>query len=184
MARQVLPKYVGIRCLTLPSVCPMINLYSGLPMKKFILIVISLFAICLVVTFFPRSLLPQPHWRVTGDRYRRMLGRDSLSFRYTAHDKASQPQNFTSAMSAKTYSDTLDFQVYENFVGERVTGISPLPYPPVEVYCVKGQYEMVNSIFFFVALHSDGVHSAWVVHTPPGVWNTHKIFTDKIGCPR
>ena len=152
--------------------------------KIFILIVISLFAICLVVTFFPRSILPGQHWRVIGDRYRRMLGLDYLGFAYTAHDKASQPQNFTPAMSDKTYSDSLVFQVYENFVGERVTGLSPLPYPPVEVYCVKGQYEMVQSIFFFVALHSDGVHSAWVVHTPTGSWNTHKIYNEKIGCPR
>ena len=153
-------------------------------MKKLILIIISLLAICLVVTF-ARNILPGQQWRVKGDRYRRMLGSSGvLSFRYTAHDKASQPQNFTSAMSDKTYSDTLVFQIYENFVGERVTGVSPLPYPPVEVYCVKGQYDMVQSIFFFVALHSDGVHSAWVVHTPPGAWNTHKIFMDKIGCPR
>jgi hypothetical protein len=175
----------GICRLTFALYYPMIYGKTGLPMKKFILILISLFAICLVVTFFPRSLLPQQQWRVIGDRYRRMLGySDRFFFSYTAHDKASHPQNFTSAMSDKTYSDTLDFQVFENFVGERVTSQSPLPYPPVEVYCVKGQYEMVQSIFFFVALHSDGVHSAWVVHTAPGAWNTHKISMDKIGCPR
>ena len=152
-------------------------------MKKFILIIISLSAICLVVTFFPR-LLPAPHWRVAGDRYRRMLGRGSLQFQYTAHDKASQPEKFTPAMSYKTYSDSLVFDVYENFVGERVKGTSPLPYPPVEVYCVKGQYDGVSSIFFFVALHSDGVHSAWVVHTAPGLWKTHYISMEKIGCPK
>jgi hypothetical protein len=157
-------------------------------MKKFImifiLIVISLVAICLVVTFFTRSNLPVQQWRVIGERYRRMLGSDERFFAFTANTKASQPQNFTAAMSDKTYSDSLDFQIYENFYGERVKGISPLPYPPVEVYCVKGQFELVQSIFFFVALHSDGVHSAWVVHTPPGSWNYHKILMDKIGCAR
>lgn len=157
-------------------------------MKKiimiFLLIVLSFFAIGLVVTIAWRTVVPEPQWRVIGDRYRRMIELGERSFAYTAHDKASQPQNFTPAMSDKTYSDTLDFQVYENFVGERVTGPSPLPYPPVEVYCVKGQYDLVSSIFFFVALHSDGVHSAWVVHTAPGVWNMHKISMDKIGCPR
>jgi hypothetical protein len=157
-------------------------------MKKFIrifiLMVISVFAICLVVAFFPRSILPGQQWRVIGERYRRMLWSDDPFFVFTAHTKASKPQNFTSAMSDKTYSDSLDFQVYENFYGERVKGISPLPYPPVEVYCVKGQFELEQSIFFFVALHSDGVHSAWVVHTPPRPWNYHKILMDKIGCAR
>ena len=152
--------------------------------KIFILIVISVFAICLVVTLFPRSILPGQQWRVIGERYRRMLGSDDRFFVFTAHTKSSQPQNFTPAMSDKTNSDSLDFQVYENFYGERGKGISPLPYPPVEVYCVKGQFELEHSIFFFVVLHSDGVHSAWVVHTPPGSWNYHKNLMDKIGCAR
>ena len=162
----------------------MIYLFIGVPVKKFILIVISLFALCLVVIYFPRSILPGQRWRSAGDHYRRMLGLDFMGYAYTAHDKASRPQEFTPTMSDKTYSDTPDFHVYENYTGERVTGGSPLPYPPLEVYCVKVQFGMVQSEFFFVARHSDGVHSAWVVHTAPGLWNTHKTFTDKIGCPR
>ncbi len=152
--------------------------------KIFILSVVSLFAICLVVTFFPRSILPGQQWRVAADHYRRMLGLDVMGYAYTAHVKASRPQEFTEAMSDKTYSDTLDFHVYENYIGERVMGGPPLPYPPLEVYCVTVQFGMVQSEFFFVARHSDGVHSAWVVHTATGMWNTHKIFMDKIGCPR
>lgn len=160
----------------------MIVLYTGLHMKKFMLIVISLFAICLVVIFIPR-ILPGQQWRVSGERYRRMVG-ETRDFRFTYHSKASQPQNFTPAMSNKTYSDTVYFHVYENYIGERVKGGSPLPYPPVEVYCVKGQFFSTQSIFFFVARHSDGVHSAWVVHTATGAWNTHKIFVGEIGCAK
>lgn len=149
-------------------------------MKKNILIIISLLAICLVV-IFGRKLLPGQHWRVVSDQYIALF--PMHGFVMHAHAKASQPKNFSSDMSDETYSDSLVFQNFENLQGGESMGRSPLPYPPVEIYCVVGEFWGDDQTeFFFVALHSDGVHSDWVVHTPTGSWKNIRNLMDKIGC--
>jgi hypothetical protein len=154
----------------------------GLTMKKFIFITISVLGVCLVVILSLRYIWPAPAWRRVSVQYIHMWGQFASIYQITAHAKAREPQLFTLEMSQKTISDSLFFQTDENFNHDPGGGRSPLPYPAVQVYCVAVKIGMDQTEFFFVALHTDGVHSDWVVHTPTGSWKGIRRFLDQIGC--
>jgi hypothetical protein len=111
-----------------------------------------------------------------------MWGRFASIYNITAHAKASHPENFTPNMSAKTISDSLFFHTDEDFNGELGKGESPLPYPAVQVYCVVVKIGLDQTEFFFVALHTDGQNTAWVVHDLPVNGKQFRILIDRIGC--
>ncbi len=151
-------------------------------MKKSIFITLSVLVVCLGVILSLRYIWPRPAWRSVTDQYIHMWGQFASIYQITAHAKASEPQLFTPEMSEKTISDSLFFQTDENFNHDPGGGIYPLPYPPVQVYCVAVKIGLDQTEFFFVALHTDGQHSDWVVHTPTGSWSGIRRLLDQIGC--
>lgn len=100
-----------------------------------------------------------------------------------AEAEANNPGNFSSDMSRETYSDSRIFKTDHDFHLNTGLGEEPLRYPPVEVYCVTGEFPGADqSEFFFIALHSDGQHEDWVVHKPAGSWKGIKTLMERIGC--
>lgn len=151
-------------------------------MKKFIFITISVLGVCLVVILSLRYNWPAPAWRRVSVQYIHMWGPFASIYNITAHAKASEPQLFTPEMSKKTISDSRLFKTDENFYHDPGSGISPLPYPPVQVYCVAIKIGLDQTEFFFVALHTDGQNSAWVVHDLQVNGKMFRNLINRIGC--
>jgi DNA-binding transcriptional regulator of glucitol operon len=127
--------------------------------KKSTFITISVIVVCLGVILSIWQILPRPAWRMVTDQYIHMWGKFASIYQITVHAKAREPQLFTREMSQKTISDSITFQADESFEGLHLGGETPLPYPPVQVYCVAVKIGMDQTEFFFVALHTNGVHS-------------------------
>lgn len=105
-----------------------------------------------------------------------------MGYRISAHAFASHSENLTPDMSYKTISDSLVFQADEDFNGEPGKGESPLPYPPIEVYCVVAHSSMDQTEFFLIAMHTDGQNSAWVVHDLRVNGKMFRTLIERIGC--
>ena len=141
------------------------------------------FAILLIGIY---SLFIHPHemWReIVYQHYKYSWGRVIGVARIKAWAKASLPANFSRDMSKKTIGDSSIFQVDDDLRRQPGSSSLLLPYPPVEVYCVVVDELMDDqTAFYFVALHSDGQHSDWVMHTPNSSWKGIRTLMDRIGC--
>jgi len=136
----------------------------------------------LVVIFSLVNTGSYQQWRAISDQYIDTF-KPMEHFVLHASAQASHPEKFTPGMSYKTFSDSHIFQTDRDFHLNDGIGVSPLPYPPVAVYCVVGEFFFDDQTeFYFIALHTDGQHTDWVVHTPTGFWKGIRKLMDRIGC--
>lgn len=154
-------------------------------MKKRVLIFIPILVVLvLVVTLLLLNNRQTPAWKAKLNQYLSYLretGKSSYLVLSTAY--ASQPANFTPAMSAESYSDSVIFQTTHNTNAQYSSGLEPMPYPPDEVVCVLlkdgGQQQLV-----YIALHNSLYNADWIVHISPDPWGSFALQSnlDRLGC--
>ncbi len=142
-------------------------------MKKRTLIFIPL----LTVLIFIANLIilnrwQTPAWKARLEHYLTYLREtEQSSFQVISTDNASAPANYSTAMSAESYSDSAIFETTHNQYPDYAAGLQPIPYPPEQVVCVllegNGQRELV-----YVALHNSLYNADWIVHISPEPWGS------------
>jgi hypothetical protein len=135
-------------------------------MKKHNLIVIPiLFVIALIAALSVLDNLRTPAWRVKLNHYISYLRETGHpSYHVESSASANQPANFTSTMSAETFSDTLLFQTSSNINPSFSAELEPMPYPPEEVMCVL-LHDGTQLQLVYVALHNNLYNADWLVHS-------------------
>lgn len=125
-----------------------------------------------------------PPWKVELDRYLLALRQSgNRAFRLVSYASAASPANFTPAMSAESYSNSLLFAASYTLDGQITTGLEPMPYPPQEVVCVllqqDGQQQLV-----YVARHTSLYNADWVVHISSDPWGSPALQSNlqTLGC--
>lgn len=150
--------------------------------KKILILSIIALLICSAVLIFKTINHQFDAWYPVTRQYIELFTPKIYLFHIQHTAKASNPGNFSADMSRETYSDSLIFYSDHDFHHSPGSGTTDLPYPPKEVYCVVGEFSWDQTEFFFVALHADGQHEAWVVHKPSGYWKGIRSLMDRIGC--
>jgi hypothetical protein len=114
---------------------------------------------------------------------------------------SSLPWNFTAAMSHATFGDSVFFQTTHGYQAQ--TGINlpgfptvtpgasnwqsggggrPVPFPPVDVWCILLRDEDQSSEVVYVAEHQDLYNADWLVHEAAGSSKETNAALSKIGC--
>jgi hypothetical protein len=154
-------------------------------MKKLILILIPLMVISgLAATLLVLNDHKTPQWQVELSQYlayQNGTGEQPLVLVTTA--RASQPWNFTSAMSQASFSDSVIFETDISPSWSTPVGVQPLPYPPEQVWCALLHQDAMRQVVF-VALHSDMYNADWVVHLSTAAWGSPELQStlDSLGC--
>ena len=80
--------------------------------------------------------------------------------------RATRPWRFARPDSSATYGASLVFQIsFNDWSGGSLPGARPLPYPPVDAWCVTLQSPGPNPARSVVlALHQDLYNATWVLH--------------------
>jgi hypothetical protein len=97
--------------------------------------------------------------------------------------QAAQPGNFTSSMSAGSFSNSVISQTTQTTDTPEPASFQPIIYPPDSIWCVLlaegNQRELV-----FVALHNSLYNAEWIVHTSPDPWGSAELGTtlENLGC--
>jgi hypothetical protein len=154
-------------------------------MKKHLLVYIpTLLVIVVMVALLLLSNRQTPAWKTKLDQYLTYLGTTGQpSYQLISAVPASQPANFTPAMSAESFSDSVIFQTDLNIIDQTSAGTQPIPYPPDAVWCVLltdgGQKQMI-----YIALHNSLYNADWIVHISTDPWGSPELQTslDRLGC--
>ena len=154
-------------------------------MKKHVLIFIpTLIVAGVVVVLLLLNHLQAPAWKPIIDQYLAYLPTTGdPSFQVNEVVRASQPENFNSAMSAGSFSASVIFQSSTTIDADYSAALDPIPYPPDDVWCVLlkdgGEQELV-----FAALHNSLYNADWIVHISPAAWGSAELETDlnSLGC--
>jgi hypothetical protein len=116
---------------------------------------------------------------------------------FLAAGRASRPQTLRSWWSARVVGDSARYRIDQNFAGTPLMpplparpgeitsapGGIPLPYPPVEVWCVTFQanaYPADPPQPVLLVLHEDLYNGAWLVHE---LAERGLDRLDRLGCP-
>lgn len=82
-----------------------------------------------------------------------------------AIDRAARPSRLAAGMAGQTFGASVHFQTDMGDAGIEAGGLSPLPFPPVQVWCVllKDGGPPAGQVVL-VALHEDLYNADWIVH--------------------
>jgi hypothetical protein len=144
-----------------------------------VLVVLLLLATLLIVNHFTT-----PKWKISLDQYldfQQAAGKHS--FRLVKATQATQPAQFSAAMSAESYRNNVVFST-NNTIGSQYTSeMYPLPYPPDEVWCVLLQNDSQQQVVY-VALHKSQNNADWIVHIPSQPYSSPSLQNSlsQIGC--
>jgi hypothetical protein len=163
----------------------MMNLIKAVSMKKRLLIYIpTLLVIVVMVTLLLLTNRQPPQWKTKLDQYLNYLQTTGYpSYQLISAVPASQPPNFTPAMSAESFSDSVIFQTDLNIIDQTSAGTQPIPYPSDAVWCVLlkngGQQRLI-----YIALHNSLYNADWIVHTSADPWGSSELQNslDRLGC--
>jgi hypothetical protein len=153
-------------------------------MKKRNLLIPLLAVMILIVAISVLDSLRAPAWQVKINHYITFLKENHhLSYHIESTASATQPENFTQAMSAETYSDTPLFQTSSANTASFSAELEPLPYPPEQVMCVL-LHDGSQLNLVYVALHNNLYNADWIVHIAPDPWGSQAIQNNlsAIGC--
>lgn len=132
--------------------------------------------------------------------YLTSLARRGDTVQQIAH--ASRPWSFTPQMSRVTfgsrvyYETTYDDQAsggwnlpatatpWPNEMPSKSKGLRPLPFPPVDLWCVAlRRADLTSPIVVFVAQHQDMYVAEWVLHEPPSENAEElRVILSSVGC--
>jgi hypothetical protein len=134
-----------------------------------------------------------PDWQSQVDKYTAYMDEVlSQPMKMLKAQRARRPWDFGAQMSRAVYGDSGHYQTDYGYKQKNV-GVKPLPFPPLEVWCVLLEVEHPGSLgatqagaysVVFPALHQD-LHSAdWVLHEGAGdvLSQEFKESLSKIGC--
>jgi hypothetical protein len=115
-------------------------------------------------------------------RYQESSSQQAAAVQQIVH--AGRPQNLTLQMSKATFGDSVYYQTTYGFdapggLGSRATatpwprefssqrgGVRPMPFPPVDVWCVLLRQADKAQRVVFVAEHQDLYNADWILHEP------------------
>jgi hypothetical protein len=152
--------------------------------KRLSILVPALMLMVLSIAFTLINSRQTPAWEPVLNRYLTYLQTTGAP-PYTVINsvQASQPGNFTSSMSAGSFSDNVISQTSQTTDTPEPASFQPIIYPPDSIWCVLladgNQRELV-----FVALHNSLYNADWIVHISPDPWGSAELGTtlENLGC--
>lgn len=104
-------------------------------------------------------------------------------------EQASKPWHFTRELSQVVLGDSVYFQTDASLTWKEGSGLSPLPFPPKELWCAFLEHEdaitgnQTGSVVF-VGLHMDMYSGDWLVHVGAEAPFTREFeeLLRRIGC--
>jgi hypothetical protein len=118
--------------------------------------------------------------------------------------QASRPWNFTPQMSAATWGDSAYYRTTHGYWVTPVStsfllwgsptrsvdnltyaggGPRPLPFPPIELWCVLLRQEgQASPVIVLLALHEDLYNADWILHEPSGDAQAVAAHLAQVGC--
>ncbi len=166
-----------------------------------------------LVTLVPSALVlvvalsaykPGPPDKVVTAVYNYLRYQDSYSHRAGAVQQivhAARPWNLTPQMSKATFGNSVVYQTATNYdvpgsFGLRATAtlwprefssqrnaLRPLPFPPVDVWCVLLRQTDKAQRVVFVAEHQDIYNADWILHEPNAEsWPELNAILSSVGC--
>jgi hypothetical protein len=152
--------------------------------KRLSMLVPALMVMVLLIALILINNRQTPAWKSVINRYLTYLQTTGAS-PYTVINsvQAAQPGNFTSSMSAGSFSDSFISQTTQTTDTPEPASFQPIIYPPDSLWCVLladgNQRELV-----FVALHSSLYNAEWIVHISPDPWGSAElgITLENLGC--
>jgi hypothetical protein len=168
-------------------------------MKKAIAFAIPIVFLLIFIVVFAIVQANQPQdWESALERYlahQRVFTNTELNVQTVS--KAQFPWNFTENMSIAALAESVHFDTigYKTSViptetadfipeGASGSGKAPLPYPPVDLWCVVLAQNGNGQKLVFVALHQDLYNAEIVVHEPSGKIESPTLQASliEIGC--
>lgn len=92
--------------------------------------------------------------------------------------RAQRPWNFRAEMSARSFGDSVYYLTDESY-GAKHSGLTPLFYPPNDIWCVFFQESDQVPQIVYVAAHVDLYNADWILHEPA---NENLGGIETIGC--
>jgi hypothetical protein len=123
-------------------------------------------------------------WRSAARKYIAFVSAGQLEV--AAAEPASRPWAFRREMSAHSYGTSTYYLVDTRY--SDINGSKPLPYPPVEAWCVHlrdvGSSGGVGSLdrLVFIAKREDLYNADWIVHVPIGQASQQEEMLSIVGC--
>jgi len=97
-------------------------------------------------------------------RYQESSSQQAGAVQHIVH--AARPWNLTPQMSKATFGNSVVYRTTTNYDAPGGGGPRPLPFPPVDVWCVLLRQADKAQRVVFVAEHHDLYNADWILHEP------------------